>query len=109
MNPLSTELESCAANLTGDDDARTHLVCIRPAGPFSAFDERLMRLATRYAETLRLTVFRSWDFAAQHERLGFVSATVPTLVVIRFGTIVAKSMGDLPRLAIEELIHAAAQ
>lgn len=83
-------------------------MCVRPPGPFTAFDERVTRIATRFVKVLHVTILRTWDHAAQHDWLGFVSATVPTVLIIRAGRILAKAVGDIPYLALEQVIQDAA-
>lgn len=104
---LSPPLDDLAA-LTLDDPARVHLVCVRPTGPFSAFDDRITKIGTRFVRFVRVTILRTWDHAAQLEWLGFVSTVVPTVLLVRGGRIIAKSVGDIPYLALEQIIQEAA-
>ena len=99
----SAVLETYAAHLVEPDDGRVHLICIRPTGPYKAFDERLTSLAIRLVRMLRVTILRPWECADHHDWMGFVSGTVPTVLVVRGGEIVAKSVGDLPVLDLERL------
>jgi len=103
----SQTLEAAAAMAT-DDGTRVQLVCVRPPGSFDAFDERVTRIATRFVKVLRVTILRTWDAAAQYDWLGFVSASVPTVMIIRAGRILAKAVGDIPYLALEQIIQDAA-
>jgi hypothetical protein len=94
-------------DLFGDDDGRIHLIYIRPPGPFTSFDDRLTRLALRCARLIRMTIVRSWDFGAQHDWSGFVSVSAPTVLVVRGGRVIGKSVGELPALDLNHLVQAA--
>ncbi len=100
--------ETPPSDLLETDDGRIRMVCIRPPGPFKAFDERLTQVASRFARFVRVTIIRSWDFAAQHDWVGFVSRSVPTVFLVRGGRIIAKSVGDLPNAELRELIYGVA-
>lgn len=102
-NFVSADIENSVAQFTVVDDGRMHLICLRPIGAFQAFDERLTRMALRFTRFLRVTILRSWDFAAQQDWVGFMSATVPTVLLVRAGQIVSKSVGDLPTIELEQL------
>jgi hypothetical protein len=101
LNPLPALLDAHAA------DGRIDLVCIRPLGPFTAFDDRLTRIALRWVRKVHVTIIRTWDCAAQNEWLGFVSAAVPTVLLIRAGRVIAKCVGDLPYLELEQVVSGA--
>ena len=103
-----TVIETLPADLLETDDGRIRIVCIRPPGPFKAFDERLTQLSSRFARFVRVTIVRSWDFAAEHDWVGFVSRSVPTVFLVRAGRIIAKSVGDLPNAELCALVHGAA-
>ena len=105
-NPRITT-DTVPADLLETNDGRIRMVCIRPPGPFKDFDERLTSFATRFARLVRVTIVRSWDFAAQHDWVGFVSRSVPTVLLVRAGQIIGKSVGDLPNAELRELLHAA--
>jgi hypothetical protein len=107
IEPTGSSIDAATA-MTTDDASRVHLVCVRPPGPFSAFDERVTRIAMRFVKVLRVSILRTWDHAAQHDWLGFVSASVPTVLIIRAGRILAKAVGDLPYQALEQILHDAA-
>ncbi len=107
QEPASSSIDAATA-MTTDDATRVHLVCVRPPGPFSAFDERVTRIATRFVKVLRVSILRTWDHSAEHDWPGFVSASVPTVLVIRAGRILAKAAGDLPYQALEQILHDAA-
>jgi thioredoxin-like negative regulator of GroEL len=105
MSPdLRPETEILPGDLLGGDDGRIDLVCIRPPGPFKTFDDRLTQVASRFVRLVRVTIVRSWDFAAQHDWAGFVSRTVPTVLLVRAGRVVSKSVGCVPDSELRELI-----
>jgi hypothetical protein len=89
------------------DDDRLQLVCIRPPGAFKAFDDRVTLIATRLVKRVRVTILRAWEAGTQADWLGFVSATVPTVLVLRAGQIVAKCVGDVPHSEIDALLSGA--
>lgn len=95
-------------DLLNDDDGRIHAICVRPVGPFERFDQRLTTIATRFARILRVTIIRSWDFAASHDWSGFVSRSVPTVLMVKAGRVVAKCVGDLHLIDLESLLRSAA-
>ncbi len=98
--------ETLPPDLLGERDGRLDVVCIRPPGPFKAFDDRLTQQALHFARFIRVPIVRSWDFAAQHDWVGFVSRSVPTVLLVRAGRVIVKSVGDLPNLELRELIRA---
>jgi hypothetical protein len=100
--------ETLPVDLLEGDDGRIDLVCIRPAGPFKAFDDRLTQVASRFVRHVRVTIVRSWDYAARHDWLGFVSRTVPTILLVRAGRVVGKTVGCVPDRELRELIWAVA-
>jgi len=95
-----------ATEVAAEDDGRIHMVCIRPLGPFAAFDERLNAVALRHVRSVRVSIFRTWDFAARHD-LGFVSPTLPTVIIVRDGEAVAKAIGDVPQRELEDMLSRA--
>lgn len=103
----SNRFEQFATEVAAEDDGRIQLVCIRPLGPFAAFDERLTAVALRHVRAVRVSIFRTWDFAARHD-LGFVSPTLPTVIIVRDGEVVAKAIGDVPQRELEEMLVRAA-
>jgi hypothetical protein len=99
--------EQFATEIAAQDDGRIQMVCIRPPGAFAAFDERLSTVALRQVRSVRVSIFRTWDFAAHHD-LGFVSPTLPTVILVRDGEVVAKAIGDVPQRELEEMLVRAA-
>jgi hypothetical protein len=99
---MPSSVEQFAAHLSAEDRGRPQLIVIRPVGPFQSFDARLTDVATRHVRDVRVRIFRTWDHAAEHD-LGFVSPRLPTVIVVRDGEVVAKSIGDLPRHELERL------
>jgi len=99
--------ERFATEVAAEDGGRIQMVCIRPPGAFAAFDERLNAVALRHVRSVRVSIFRTWDFAAQHD-LGFVSPTLPTVIIVRDGEVVAKTIGDVPQRELENIVARAA-
>jgi hypothetical protein len=92
-------------DLLRNDDGRLHAICVRPVGPFQRFDDHLTTIATRFARVLRVTIVRSWDFAAHHDWSGFVSRSVPTVLLVRAGRVVGTCVGEIQRMDVEALLR----
>jgi hypothetical protein len=93
------------ADLLRDDDGRLHAICVRPLGTYQRFDDHLTAIAARFARVLRVTIIRSWDFAAQHDWSGFVSRSVPTVLLVRAGRVVGTCVGEIQRMDVEAFLR----
>ena len=101
----TTESPPCTLpGFTDPADGRLHLICVRPAGPFEAFDAHLTAVASWRVPLLRVTILHPGDLPTP-ATLGFVSATVPTVLLVRAGEIIARSVGDLPLWELERLVN----
>lgn len=86
-----------------DRDARTLLVCSRPAAGAGVNDELLASLDGDLAA--RLDIERHSPPEAARQLRTWVSATQPTLLLVRAGNVVAVAVGALSRFELERLIR----
>jgi thioredoxin-like negative regulator of GroEL len=84
---------------------RVDLVYFRPlSGSCTALDEKLFDLAAEHRGRIRLAV-KHCD--GPEQLFGcWISGTVPTVLFVRGGRVVAQMLGDLPRAEIEALLRA---
>ncbi len=79
------------------------LLYCRPSGAFAAHEEVVAQLCDEYGAALDFETRAPAD-AARRLRT-WVSATQPTLLVLRDREIVALAVGPLPRLDVDRLIR----
>lgn len=84
-------------------DARALLVCSRPDASAGANEELLVTLDGELAA--RLAIERCSPPEAARRLRTWVSATQPTLLLVRDGIVVAVAVGALSRLELERLIR----
>jgi hypothetical protein len=84
-------------------DARVLLVCSRPGTSAGANDDLLANLDGELAA--RLDIERHSPPEAARRLRTWVSATQPTLLLVRDGSVVAVAVGALSRLELERLIR----
>jgi hypothetical protein len=84
------------------------LVYLRPLGDFRQYESRLMGAAARFRERIRVTKVRPGELSRFTRERVFVSKTVPTIVLIRHGEVIAEAVGDLPARELEIVLGSAA-
>lgn len=84
---------------------RSQVLYCRPPGTFTAHDALVAQLCEENDGTLDVVTLKPRE--AAHRLRTWVSATQPTLVVIRNGDVIAIAVGALPRVELARLIHRA--
>jgi hypothetical protein len=83
------------------------LVYVRALGDFRQYEARLMTVVERFRERIRFTKLRAADLLRlTHERV-FLSKSVPNIVLLRSGEVVAQAVGDLPKRELELVVRSA--
>ncbi len=83
------------------------LVYVRPLGDFRQYEARLLAVVGRFRERIRFTKLRAGElFRFTRERV-FLSKTVPNIVLVRRGEVVAQAVGDLPARELEQVVRSA--
>lgn len=79
------------------------LLYCRPSGNFAAHDDHVAALRDEHSNQLDVETCSPTE-AARRLRT-WVSATQPTVLVLRDGAIVGVAVGSLPRLELERLVR----
>ncbi len=83
------------------------LVYVRPLGDFRQYEARLLAVVGRFRERIRFTKLRAGElFRFTRERV-FLSKTVPNIVLVRRGEVLAEAVGDLPARELEQIVRSA--
>lgn len=83
------------------------LVYVRPLGDFRQYESRLLGVADRFRERIRVTKVRAAELSRFTRERVFISKTVPTIVLLRDGEVVAQAVGDLPARELELVLSTA--
>jgi hypothetical protein len=83
------------------------LIYLSPLGDFGRYETRLLALVGRFGDRIRFTRARAGELSRFTRERVFVSKTVPNIVLVRGGEIVAQAVGDLPASELEAVVQAA--
>ena len=97
---------SSAVQLQAAHDA-IDLVYVRPFVAATAFEARLASIASRFANRLRLVKGSAIELSRFTDEAVFTSPTVPTVVLVRRGEVIAQAVGDLPASELTRLVAGA--
>jgi hypothetical protein len=84
-----------------------HLVYVRPVGDSRHFEARLLEIVSHFGNRVRFTRARPSELSRFTRERVFLSPTVPNVVLVRDGEVVAQAVGKLPARDIEQLIRGA--
>jgi hypothetical protein len=83
------------------------IVYVRPRGDHRAFQARLYDVVRSFEGDVQLVTCSASELRhITHERV-FVSTTVPNVIVVRRGMVIAHALGDLPTRELDSLLRAA--
>jgi hypothetical protein len=83
------------------------LVYVRPLGDFRQYEARLLAVIGRFGECIRFTKARAGELSRFTRERVFLSKTVPNIVLLRSGDVVAQAVGDLPARELELIVRSA--
>jgi hypothetical protein len=86
---------------------RVDLIYLPPLGDFRRYEARLRSVAGRFGERIRFTRARARELFPFMRAQVFLSKTVPNIVVVRSGAVVAHAVGELPARELEAILAAA--
>jgi hypothetical protein len=98
---LRSSAESDAA--TDEQLNLVDLVYVRPLGAFPHFEVRLRDVVGTFSGGVRFTRVAAGDLVRFTSERVFLSKTVPNVVVIRGGEVIAQAAGDLPARELERI------
>jgi len=81
------------------------LIYVRALGDFRRYETRLLEVAGRFRDHVRVTKIRAGELSRFTRERVFISKTVPTIVLIRDGRVVAQAVGDLPAHELERVLR----
>lgn len=83
------------------------LLYVCPLGDFHRHEARLLEVVDRFRDRLRFTRLRASElFRFTRERV-FLSKSVPNILLIRRGEVIAQAIGDLPARELELIVRSA--
>jgi len=83
------------------------LLYVCPLGDFRRHEARLLEIVDRFRDRLRFTRLRARElFRFTRERV-FLSKSVPNILLIRRGEVIAQAIGDLPARELELIVRSA--
>ncbi len=86
---------------------RVDVLYVRALGDFRQYEARLLGVVDRFRERIRFTKLRAGElFRFTRERV-FLSKTVPNIVLVRRGEVLAQAVGDLPARELEQVVRSA--
>ena len=85
------------------------LIYVRPLGDFRQYETRLLGVAAQFRDRVRFTKVRPGELSRFTRERVFISKTVPTIVLIRDGEVVAEAVGDVPARELELVLDSAAR
>jgi hypothetical protein len=86
---------------------RVDLIYLPPLGDFRPYEARLRSVAGRFGERVRFTRARGSELLRFTRARIFLSRTVPNVVLVRSGAVVAQAVGELPARELEAILAAA--
>ncbi len=84
------------------------LVYVRALGDFRQYETRLLEVVARFRDRIRFIKARAGELSRFTRERVFVSKTVPNIVLLRCGEVVAQAVGDLPARELEQVVRSAA-
>lgn len=84
-----------------------HVVYALPPGDFQPFESRLRAAIRPFGDDVRLTRTRTAELCRFTRETPFLSGTLPNLMLLSGGAIVAHAVGDLPAGELELLVAGA--
>jgi hypothetical protein len=102
--PGSAQLEMTAS---GESVPRVDLIYLPPLGDFRQYEARLRSVADRFDGRVRFTRTRARELFRFTRELVFLSRTLPNIVVVRCGAVVAHAIGELPAAELGAILGAA--
>ncbi|HET9987082.1 MAG TPA: hypothetical protein VFQ65_01145 [Kofleriaceae bacterium] len=91
----------------GQPDPRIDLVYVRPLGDFRAYESRLLEVAGRFGDRVRFTRTSAGELALLTCERAFSTKTVPNVVLVRDGAVIAQAVGELPVTALVRIVERA--
>ena len=88
-------------------DPDIDLVYVRPLGDFRAYEARLLEVVGRFGDRVRLTQTSAGELALLTCESAFFSKTMPNVVLVRDGQIIAQALGELPANALVRIVERA--
>jgi hypothetical protein len=83
------------------------LIYVPSLGDLRRYETRLLAVVGRFRERIRFTKARAGELSRFTREHVFVSKTVPNIVLVRCGEVVAHAVGDLPATELEAVVRAA--
>jgi hypothetical protein len=83
------------------------LIYVPSLGDFRRYETRLLAVVGRFRDRIRFTKVRAGELSRFTREHVFVSKTVPNIVLVRCGEVVAHAIGDLPATELEAVVRAA--
>jgi len=83
------------------------LIYVPSLGDLRRYETRLLAIVGRFRERIRFTKARAGELCRFTSEHVFVSKTVPNIVLVHCGEVVAHAVGDLPATEIEAVVRAA--
>lgn len=83
------------------------LVCVCPRGDFREYETRLRGVVGRFRERIRFTKVRASELSRFTRELVFLSKTLPNIVLLRCGKVLAQAIGNLPTSELEGVVRSA--
>jgi len=90
-----------------DGPQQVDLIYVPSLGDLRRYETRLLAVVGRFRERIRFTKARAGELSRFTRERVFVSKTVPNIVLVRSGEVVAHAVGDLPATELEAVVRAA--
>jgi len=85
------------------------LVYVRPFGDHRAFEVRLHDVVRRFGLRVQVTSGPASELTRITNDRVFLSSTVPNVVLVRCGEVIAQAIGDLPARELDSLLRTAVE
>ena len=86
---------------------RVDLIYLLPLGDWKAFEAALLSMASRFIGRVRLVRASRTELARLTSARVFLSNTVPNIIVLREGEVVAHAVGVLPMRELKAILEGA--
>jgi len=84
---------------------RVHVIYLLPPGDWSRFEAGLLSMARRFRGRVRVIRADRLELGRTSSARVFVSSTVPSILVLREGEIVAHTVGALPMTEVKGILE----
>jgi hypothetical protein len=82
-----------------------HVLIVQPLAGFSRFEARLREVVRHYGERVRMTKLNPGGLYRFTRENVFLSKTVPNVLFIRGGEVIAQTYGDFSVRELRALVH----